>query len=63
MSTRVRGTFDFTKRVEARIAPGASYTVTFGLLAERDANPNNESALITIDSLDVAIVPAPPAAK
>lgn len=50
--------FDFVKRVEADIAAGTDYQITFVLVAERQNADEGTQALLTIDSLDVAFAAA-----
>jgi hypothetical protein len=53
--------YNFNTRIATDVPAGSTHRVTFILLAESDQN--NEDALLSVDSLDVAIVnptPSPP---
>jgi hypothetical protein len=47
--------YDFQTRIDATVAPGASYQITFVLLVEREAADGEPNALLAIDSLDVEL--------
>jgi hypothetical protein len=46
---------DFFQRITTKSAPGATFQVTLFLLVERDSLSDEESSLLTIDSLDVSL--------
>jgi len=48
---------DFVKLITSKLPKGAPYQATFFLLLERDADKPELGGIITIDSLDISIVP------
>lgn len=54
---------DFVHRIETTLPAGRSYLATFFLLVERDSDADENSALATVDSLDVELSASQPTKK